>query len=63
MLKGIIHICPECRKVILEGPNIQDNTINVSQLLCVSDDYRMKQILLDSLMVDRLLKDEVNKCQ
>ena len=62
MLKGIIHICPECRKVVLNVPN-EDNTLWAGGMLCSNDGYRMKAILLNDIMIDRLLKDEVNKCQ
>lgn len=58
MIHGLIYICPECRKTLLFTPN-DNGTLYLQDTICSSDGYKMKLIRLDSLMIDRLLKDTV----
>lgn len=63
MIRGVIHICPDCKKLVTTMLGNDADTLYVGGLICTNDGYRMRPILIDDLLVDRLLKDEVGKCQ
>ena len=59
MIHAMIHICPECRSVVVYLPSAGDALFIDSAYICSDDGYRMKRIPLDDALADQLLKNEV----
>lgn len=56
VIHGIIAICPECRAVLKFNAH-QEGYFCGGPILCEEDGYVMKQILMNDIFIDQLLKN------
>ena len=54
MIRGIMHVCPECRHVVVYTPT-DAGVMPCPVMLCAEDGYQMKQFVVDDMFVTELL--------
>ena len=55
MIKGMLYVCPDCKRLVLYYPDA-DGTILNNSIMCANDGYQMRLFIIDNLFLDRMLQ-------